>query len=116
MNRNARIYDRPVHAMLSLIYIVLLFPLGRLFSGLCVETRDSVIVSGGHGNCACLRGRERTTTFIAFTALQLQFLFAVQVHDLFGSSCQNKLKVEICNWQPTLGLYNRLKWPTFVIA
>lgn len=31
---NARIYARPVHAMLSLIYIVALFPLDRLFSDL----------------------------------------------------------------------------------
>lgn len=36
-SRNVRIYGRHVHAMLRLIYIVLLFPLGRLFSALCVR-------------------------------------------------------------------------------
>lgn len=48
--QNAGIHSRPVHAMLSLIYIALLFPLGRLFSVLCAQCPRFWYCFSGPGN------------------------------------------------------------------
>lgn len=76
--QNAGIHSRPVHAMLSLIYIALLFPLGRLFSVLCAQCPRFWY---------CFkRPWEQIWYWYDLRCLHshgIEFLFAVQVHDTF---------------------------------